>query len=301
MLRIYLVRSVPGHTASIKPPAYTTSPLNSIRVSGCRVKARASETAHVVIVRMGGHGLGARHRQERPKGGDPGTAVDNKITLPAPDEVHARPDERVNIRLAQPQYALAKVLTLEPRITYRPAEDARSRASHVPGVIPRDLPDQGQVASGRARRSPRGQRSRKEVRLMTVDVTIVRDTERRRLWSLVQPDLATAEFLHADDYQLITPNGYALTKEDYLGSIASGQLRYQVFEPASEIMVRASSQIALVRYKAKISVQTDNEPARSILCWHTDSYELQGGHWRAVWSQATLISPAAEAEQLDSR
>jgi hypothetical protein len=136
---------------------------------------------------------------------------------------------------------------------------------------------------------------------MTVDVTIVRDTERRRLWSLVQPDLATAEFLHADDYQLITPNGYALTKEDYLGSIASGQLRYQVFEPASEIMVRASSQIALVRYKAKISVQTDNEPARSILCWHTDSYELQGGHWRAVWSQATLISPAAEAEQLDSR
>jgi len=136
---------------------------------------------------------------------------------------------------------------------------------------------------------------------MTVDAMVMRDTERRRLRSLVQPDLAAAEFLHADNYQLITPNGYALTKEDYLGSIASGQLRYQVFEPASEIMVRANGQIALLRYKARISVQADNGPVASTRCWHTDSYELQDGRWRAVWSQATLISPAAEAEQPDSR
>jgi hypothetical protein len=136
---------------------------------------------------------------------------------------------------------------------------------------------------------------------MTVDAVIMRDTERRRLRSLVQPDLAVAEFLHADNYQLITPNGYALSKQDYLGSIGSGQLRYQVFEPTSEIMVRANSQIALLRYKAQICVQADNGPVASILCWHTDSYELLDGHWRAVWSQATLISPAAEAEQRDSK
>jgi hypothetical protein len=136
---------------------------------------------------------------------------------------------------------------------------------------------------------------------MTVDAAAMRHTERQRLRSLVQPDLALAGFLHADNYQLITPNGYALTKEDYLGSIASGQLRYHVFEPASEIIVRANSQIALLRYKAQISVQTDDGPLASIRCWHTDSYELLDGHWRAVWSQATLISPPAEAEQPDSR
>lgn len=135
---------------------------------------------------------------------------------------------------------------------------------------------------------------------MTADASAMRDTERRRLRSLVEADLVAAEPLHAEDYQLITPSGYALSKQDYLGSIASGQLRYQVFEPVSEITVRASSQVVLLRYKAQICVQTDGGPAASIRCWHTDTYELRDGRWQAVWSQATLISPGAEAEQPDS-
>jgi hypothetical protein len=38
--------------------------------------------------------------------------------------------------------------------------------------------------------------------------------------------MGEAGALHADDYQLITPNGSEMTKEDYLGAIAAGQLRY---------------------------------------------------------------------------
>jgi hypothetical protein len=69
---------------------------------------------------------------------------------------------------------------------------------------------------------------------MSPDAAAMRATERRRLRSLVEADMDTAGGLHADDYQLITSRGSALTKEEYLGGIASGQMRYRVFEPVSE-------------------------------------------------------------------
>jgi ketosteroid isomerase-like protein len=131
---------------------------------------------------------------------------------------------------------------------------------------------------------------------MTLDAMAMRDTECRRLRSLVEVDLVTADALHAEDYQLITPNGHALTKQEYLGEVASGQLRYHVFEPASDIMVRGSGQVALLRYRARITVQAHG-PAASMTCWHTDCYEQRAGTWQAVWSQATAISPEAAKDQ----
>ena len=41
--------------------------------------------------------------------------------------------------------------------------------------------------------------------------------ERRRLKALVDADVAAAEELHADDFQLVTPSGAAYTKDEYLG------------------------------------------------------------------------------------
>jgi Domain of unknown function (DUF4440) len=125
---------------------------------------------------------------------------------------------------------------------------------------------------------------------------VLRDTERRRLRSLVEADLAAAGGLHADDYQLITPNGYALAKQEYLGDIASGRLCYQVFEPVSEIAVRAGDQMGVLRYRAQIIVSAGG-PAVSLNCWHTDCYELRDGRWQAVWSQATAISAQAAQDQ----
>ncbi len=110
-------------------------------------------------------------------------------------------------------------------------------------------------------------------------------TERRRLRALVSADTATAAPLHAEDYQLITPNGATFTKDGYLGAIASGELRYQVFEPVSEIAVLAGTDLAVLRYQARISF--DDGPG--ITCWHTDCYRLRDGTWQAVWSQATAI------------
>ena len=112
------------------------------------------------------------------------------------------------------------------------------------------------------------------------------DIERLRLRALVRADIGAADALHADEYQLITPNGSEMTKEDYLGAIAAGHLRYQVFEPVSDVAVLGDAPVAVLRYQARISF--DDGPG--FICWHTDCYELQDGHWRVVWSQATVIT-----------
>jgi hypothetical protein len=114
------------------------------------------------------------------------------------------------------------------------------------------------------------------------------DTERRRLRALVTADMAAAAPLHAEDYQLITPNGAALTKDEYLGAVASGELGYQTFEPVSEIAVLDGADLVVLRYQARISF--DDGPG--ILCWHTDCYRLRDETWQAVWSQATRIAAA---------
>lgn len=114
------------------------------------------------------------------------------------------------------------------------------------------------------------------------------DIERRRLRALARADILTAAPLHAEDYWLITPNGSEMTKDDYLGAIASGQLRYQVFEPVSEMAVLGDAEIVVLRYRARISF--DDGPG--ITCWHTDCYRLREESWQVVWSQATAITAA---------
>jgi phage baseplate assembly protein W len=125
---------------------------------------------------------------------------------------------------------------------------------------------------------------------MALDTDAMRDTERERLRSLVHADMDVAEALHADDYQLITPRGYEMSKDEYLDRIASGRLRYLVFEPVSDIAVRGSGRVALLRYQARIRIAEDGGGETPLTCWHTDCYELRA-RWQAVWSQATIITP----------
>ena len=100
--------------------------------------------------------------------------------------------------------------------------------------------------------------------------------------------MGTARELHADDYELITPGGGRLSRDDYLGGVASGELRYVIFEPASAIRVRLHEGAAILRYKARIQIHLADGIDRGRF-WHTDFYELRDGRWRAVWSHATRI------------
>src|SRR5258707_249320 len=70
------------------------------------------------------------------------------------------------------------------------------------------------------------------------EADLIRTTERERLRALVLGNMEVAHQLHADDFQLIHPGGGSLSKEQYLGGLASGQLKYLVFEPdAIEVRV----------------------------------------------------------------
>ena len=120
------------------------------------------------------------------------------------------------------------------------------------------------------------------------DEDLLRATERKRLRSLVQADVATADTLHADDFQLINPAGRPLTKEQYLSGIASGDIDYHLWEPES-IDVRLHGSAAILRYQARLEISVNGQRAPLRRYWHIDFYELRNERWQVVWSQATEI------------
>lgn|SRR3990167_5654254 len=116
----------------------------------------------------------------------------------------------------------------------------------------------------------------------------IRNTERKRLRSLVDGDIAQAKQLHASDFQLITPVGQSLSKEEYLGAIASGLIKYLLWEPGT-MDVRINGNAAVIRYQARLELMYDGHNVPVSTYWHTDTYEQREGCWQAVWSQATEI------------
>jgi hypothetical protein len=119
-------------------------------------------------------------------------------------------------------------------------------------------------------------------------VGILDSIERQRLRALVAVDLELAEQLHTDDFQLINPAGRSLSKDEYLGGIASGLIDYRVFEPTSKIDVRIYAHVAVIRYQSRIEITAFGEE-HSDRGWHTNVYEMRDGRWRAVWSHMTVI------------
>ena len=97
-----------------------------------------------------------------------------------------------------------------------------------------------------------------------------------------------ARQLHAVDFQLITPTGHMYLGDQYLGEIETGQLKYLLWEP-KQMEVRVHANVAMLRYQAKLQVDSGTGQVSNFHCWHTDSYELINGLWQVVWSQATAI------------
>lgn len=127
---------------------------------------------------------------------------------------------------------------------------------------------------------------------MASDKTVqdhIREIERERLRSLVDADLAAAEPLHSEDFQLITPIGSALSRAAYLGAIASGSIDYLAWTP-SDIAVRLHGLSAVIRYRAYIDVVFNGIAVPPGDYWHTDAYEYRDDRWAVVWSQATAVN-----------
>jgi hypothetical protein len=127
-------------------------------------------------------------------------------------------------------------------------------------------------------------------------VDAVRAAERARLSALVSADMATAERLHAPDFELVTPLGEVLDRAAYLGSVRDGGIDYRTFEPVSEMEVRVQGQVAAVRYQAMIDIEVEGIGRLSHPAWHTYLYEQRDGRWQAVWEQATADGPVPEPQ-----
>ena len=125
------------------------------------------------------------------------------------------------------------------------------------------------------------------------DVELLQSTERERLHALVTGDVERASQLHTDDFQLINPLGGALSKEEYLGGISSGQIHYLYWEPES-IAVRVYDDAAVIRYRSELEIVVQGHHIPRQRYWHTDLYERHGAEWRVVWSHATASSSGRE-------
>ena len=117
----------------------------------------------------------------------------------------------------------------------------------------------------------------------------IRSLEREQLRALVDVDLDRADALHADDFQLINPFGMTLTKAEYLGGIASGEINYLVFEPVGEIAVHGFDGAVAIRYRSRLEIIVGGRHLPPGHYWHTDLYAQRAGRWQVVWSQATEI------------
>ena len=122
----------------------------------------------------------------------------------------------------------------------------------------------------------------------------LRDVERARLQALVDADMPVVEALHADDFQVVPPPGFPLSREEYLGAVASGDIDYLEFKPISPIDVRLYGQAAVITYMSHIDIVVSGIGHVAHDAWHTYLYEKRAGRWQAVWEQATAIGGIPE-------
>ena len=119
------------------------------------------------------------------------------------------------------------------------------------------------------------------------DIELIKNLELTRLESLVNANMEIATPLHADDFQLITPNGTEVSKEQYLGQLESGILDYEIWN-AENIKVRMYENVAVLRYNDRdFRVVINGELALSGSLKHTNLYEKRNGKWQIVWSHAS--------------
>ena len=108
------------------------------------------------------------------------------------------------------------------------------------------------------------------------------DVERRRLRAGRRRSRCRRRY--SDGFQLITPGGIPLTKDEYLGAIASGSVNYLLWEPEA-IDACIWTQAAPLSLHYPHRVRRSGGRARSVLAHRL--LRRRDGRWRVVWSQAT--------------
>lgn len=123
-----------------------------------------------------------------------------------------------------------------------------------------------------------------------LDTEAIHHIQQERAGALLAPNIETARRIYADDFQLITPLGAVFSKNEYLGAVEAGVLRYSVIELDSPLQVRLCGDVALVRYRTQIEIEVQGQRYLRSPYWFTDAYEKRDGQWQIAWSQGTGIA-----------
>lgn len=117
----------------------------------------------------------------------------------------------------------------------------------------------------------------------------LRQIEQARLTALVEADMPAVQQVLAGDFELITPDGTPLSRDAYIGAVASGDLDFKAYRPVTPIEVRVYDDAAVLRYKSRIEVVATGTGHRTDGAWHTCLYENRDGRWQIVWEQTTIV------------
>ncbi len=102
--------------------------------------------------------------------------------------------------------------------------------------------------------------------LRTGDEDEIRGTELERSRALRDRDINAAERPHAEDFELITPDGVRLTKDTCLAGIRTGAMRYLRWEP-DDIRVHVYDEGAAARYTSTIEIIDDRSESSIMSSW----------------------------------
>ena len=119
------------------------------------------------------------------------------------------------------------------------------------------------------------------------DETMLIELERSRLAAFVAGDWDLLDALHAEDFELVNPQGIAWSKSQYLGPMRAGRWQYLVFEPVGQMRASVRGDAGAVRYRSRLSLQIGETVLPASHYRHTDYYERRDGRWQVVFSQAT--------------
>jgi hypothetical protein len=61
--------------------------------------------------------------------------------------------------------------------------------------------------------------------------------------ALVTADVPTLQRLYAKDYELVTPSGDVLARDDFLASVADGEIDFRRFETVAPMQVRVEGSL----------------------------------------------------------
>lgn len=114
--------------------------------------------------------------------------------------------------------------------------------------------------------------------------------ERRRLDAQVAGDVATIEAALADDLVYIHGSGAVQTKEEYLGSLRAGGIRYRGID-LIEQSARVYGDFGITHGLLKLHVGADLEFVNR----YTGVYARRAGRWLLVSWQTTDVKPAPDA------